>query len=280
MNSRYVEQLFSLDGRTAVVTGASSGIGRAIAVSLANFGAEVALLGRSAAGLEATRAQIEQAGGVCETYIVDISDTANQEAFFKQYMERHNRLDIFIANAGINRRAELPDATLEEIDDMLKTDYVGTLYGMIQASNIMKQQRSGNMVVITSVNGLSPLPNQAVYSSIKFGLEGAMRCFAASMAEYGVRVNSCAPGCIHSAINQHIFSVDEFREEKEKRIPLGKIGNPEDIGDVVATIVSDAYRFMTGSTILVDGGELMRLKQKQPLEGKGVEPEACRQAGA
>lgn len=269
MNREYIDRLFSLDGKKAVVTGASSGIGRAIAVSLANFGAEVAILGRSKEGMQITKEAIEKAGGVCEEYIVDIQDTAMQEAFFKEYMEKHGRVDIFIANAGINRRAELPDATLEEIDDMLKTNYIGTLFGMIQASNIMKKQRSGNIVVITSINGLSPLPNQAVYSSIKFGLEGAMRCFAASMAEYGVRVNSCAPGCIHSAINKHIFSVDEFREEKEKRIPLGKIGNPEDIGDVVATIVSDAYRYMTGSTILVDGGELMRLKQKQPIEGNG-----------
>lgn len=265
MNKKYVEELFSLNGQKAVVTGASSGIGRAIAVSLANFGAEVALLGRSLPGLEATQRIIQENGGISEAYIVDISKMEEQKVFFEKYKEQKGRLDIFIANAGINRRAELPDATLDEIDDMLKTDYVGTLYGMIQASHIMKQQRSGNIVVITSINGLSPLPNQAVYSSIKFGLEGAMRCFAGSMAEYGVRVNSCAPGCIHTAINRHIFGVEEFRREKETKIPLGKIGDPRDIGDVVATMVSDAYRFMTGSTILVDGGELLRPKQKQPL---------------
>ena len=128
----------------------------------------------------------------------------------------------------------------------------------------MKEQRSGSIVVITSINGLSPLINQAVYSSIKFGLEGAMRALAGSMAQYGVRVNSCAPGCVHSAGNQHIFSIDEFRKSKEASIPLGKIGNPEEIGNVVASMVSDAYSFMTGSTILVDGGELLRPKQKQP----------------
>lgn len=270
MNKKYMEELFSLNGQKAVVTGASSGIGRAIAISLANFGAEVALLGRSLPGLEETQSVIEKNGGVSESYIVDISNTEEQKTFFEKYKEKQGRLDIFIANAGINRRAELPDATLDEIDDMLKTDYVGTLYGMIQASHMMKQQRRGNIVVITSINGLSPLPNQAVYSSIKFGLEGAMRCFAASMAEYGVRVNSCAPGCIHTALNRHIFGVDEFRREKETKIPLGKIGNPEDIGDVVATMVSDAYRYMTGSTILVDGGELLRPKQKQPLVDQPV----------
>lgn len=264
MNLSYIEKLFSLDGKKAVVTGASSGIGRAIAISLANFGAEVALLGRSAEGLHATHEIIAQNGGICEDCIVDISDTDAQNHFFESYMKKHGRLDIFIANAGINRRAELPDASLEDMEAMLRTDYIGTLHGMIQAANLMKPQRSGNIVVITSINGLSPLINQAVYSSIKFGLEGAMRCMAGSMAEYGVRVNSCAPGCVHSAGNRHIFCIDEFRRQKEASIPLGKIGDPEDIGDVVATIVSDAYRFMTGATILVDGGELLRPKQKQP----------------
>ena len=263
MNENYLKKVFSLDGQKAVVTGASSGIGRAIAVSLANFGAEVALLGRSAEGLEITHKLIESQHGICEDYIVDISDTSAQKTFFESYMKKHKRMDIFIANAGINRRAELPDATLEDIEALLHTNHIGTLYGMIQSSNIMKQQKSGNIVVISSINGISPLINQAVYSSIKFGLEGAVRALAGSMAEYGVRVNSCAPGCVHSAGNKHIFCIDEFRKAKEASIPLGKIGNPEDIGDVVAAMVSDAFRFMTGTTILVDGGELLRPKQKQ-----------------
>lgn len=263
MNENYLKKIFSLDGQKAIVTGASSGIGRAIAISLANFGAEVALIGRSAEGLEITHKLIEDQHGICEDYILDISNPEEQKAFFESYVKKHKNIDIFIANAGINRRAELPDATLEDIETLLRTNYIGTLYGMIQASNVMKQQKSGNIVVITSINGISPLINQAVYSSIKFGLEGATRALAGSMAEYGVRVNSCAPGCVHSAGNKHIFCIDEFKKAKEASIPLGKIGNPEDIGDVVAAMVSDAFRFMTGTTILVDGGELLRPKQKQ-----------------
>lgn len=263
MNSAYIQKLFCLDGKKAVVTGASSGIGRAIAVSLSNFGAEVALLGRSSEGLKETHQLIEEHGGICHDYVVDIANTKSQDDFIQEYTSQNERLDIFIANAGINIRAELPDATLQDINTLIQTNYIGTLYGMIQASNIMKAQHDGNIVVITSINGLSPLVNQAVYSSIKFGLEGAMKALAGSMAEYGVRVNSCAPGCVHSAGNKQIFSNDNNRQAKEQSIPLGKIGNPEDIGDVVACMVSDAYRFMTGSTILVDGGELIRPKQKQ-----------------
>lgn len=264
MNESYVKKLFCLDGKNAVVTGASSGIGRAIARSLANFGAEVTLVGRSVQGLALTRQLIEQDGGICHEYVLDISDPEAQDRFFDEYMQQNERLDIFIANAGINIRSELPDVTREDMEKLLHTNYMGTLQGMIRAANIMKPQRSGNIVVITSINGLSPLINQAVYSSIKAGLESAMRSMAGSMAAYGVRVNSCAPGCVHSAGNAHIFDKEQFRKAKEAAIPLGKIGDPEDIGDVVATMVSDAYRFMTGNTVLVDGGELIRPKQQQP----------------
>ena len=266
MNEAYLKKLFCLDGKKAVVTGASSGIGRAISFSLANFGAEVYLLGRSLHGLEKTHSQITAAGGSAKTFVVDISNQKEVDAFFERYeKENAGQLDIFVANAGINIRSEAIDAKIEDVDALINTNYKGTLYGLIHAGNMMKEQRSGNIVVITSVNGLSPLINQAVYSSIKFALEGLTRCFAGSLAEYGVRVNSCAPGCVHSAGNEHIFSIKEFRDAKEASIPLGKIGDPEDIGDVIACMVSDAFRFMTGSTILVDGGELMRPKQKQQV---------------
>lgn len=267
MNKEYIHDLFSLDGQKAVVTGAGSGIGRAIALALANFGAEVSVLGRTESKLQETKRLVEAAGGICHAYVVDISDTDAQEAFFRQYVQKFGRLDIFVADAGINIRAELQDADLKDVKTMLSTDYLGTLCGMIQAANIMKEQRSGNIVVITSINALSPLINQAVYSSIKAALESAVRSMAGSMARYGVRVNSCAPGCVHSDGNKHIFCHEEFRRAKEESIPLGFIGNPEDIGTVVATMVTKAYRFMTGATVLVDGGENIRPPQKQPKEG-------------
>ena len=264
MNTAYLEKLFGMDGKKAVITGSASGLGRAIAYSLSQFGAEVFLLDRNPEGLAESAQIIREAGGACHTYELDISDTQAQDRFFDEFLQKEKHLDIFVADAGINIRSELPDAKLEDIKTLLQTNYIGTVYGMIRAANIMKPQRSGNILVITSVNGVSPLINQAVYSSIKAGLEGAMRCLAGTMAEYGVRVNSCAPGCIYSNGNKHMFSQEVYRKAKEANIPLGKIGNPEDIGDVVAAVVSDAFRFMVGSTVLVDGGEIMRPKQVQP----------------
>lgn len=263
MNEAYLRELFSLDGQKAVVTGASSGIGRGIALSLANFGAEVALLGRNREGLELTASQIAEIGGKSESHIVDVAREGEVDDFFRAYHRQHGRVDIFVANAGLNVRAELLDTTMSEIDALIDTNYKGALYGLIRAGNIMREQKSGNIVIISSVNGISAMPNLAVYSSMKYALEGITRALASSLAEYGVRVNSCAPGVVLTKINEAIYADQENLDAKLRSIPLGKIGAPRDIGDVVATMVSDAYRFMTGTTVLVDGGELLRAKQRQ-----------------
>lgn len=263
MNQEYIEKVFSLEGKNAVVTGASSGIGRGIALSLACLGAHVSLLGRSGEGLAETERRILEKGGSCTCYQVDVSCEEQVEAFFAKHDQAHGKMDIFIANAGINIRGELLDTSMEDVDRLLNTNYKGTLYGVIRAGKRMKEQRSGNIVLITSVNGVSAMGNLAIYSSVKYALEGITRALAASLGPYGVRVNSCAPGVISSKINEHIYNKPQNLEAKLQNIPLGRIGQPCDIGDVVACMVSDAFRFMTGTTILVDGGELMRGMQRQ-----------------
>lgn len=263
MNQEYISRTFSLEGQEAVVTGGSSGIGRGIAVSLANLGANVALLGRNLEGLAQTEKEIREQGGSCESYQVDVTSEEQVERFFAEHQEKHGRMDIFVANAGINYRAELLDSQMEDIDRVINTDYKGTLYGVIRAGKIMKGQKSGNIVIISSINGLSAMGNLAVYSSIKYALEGITRSLAASLGPYGVRVNSCAPGVILSNINKNVYGKESNLQAKLQSIPLGRIGAPCDIGDVVASMVSDAFRFMTGTTILVDGGELLRGMQKQ-----------------
>ncbi|MCI8660768.1 MAG: SDR family oxidoreductase [Lachnospiraceae bacterium] len=263
MNLDYVKEVFSLEGRQAVVTGASSGIGRGIAVSLANLGAHVALLGRNQEGLDETERQIREKGGSCESYQVDITVEDQVEEFFQKHQDLHGQMDIFVANAGINYRAELLETEMEAVDRIINTDFKGTLYGVIRAGRIMKKQKSGNIVVITSINGISAMGNLAVYSSIKYAQEGLVKALASSLGPYGVRVNSCAPGVILSNMNRNVYGEEENLKAKLKSIPLGRIGQPRDIGDVVACMVSDGFRFMTGTTVLVDGGELMRGMQKQ-----------------
>lgn len=258
-----MERVFGLEGKYAVVTGGSSGIGRGIARSLANMGAIVTVLGRNTEELKKTEELIAAEGGICDSARVDIAEQKEVSEFFRKYKERGHALDIFVANAGINIRGELLDTSLDDMNRLIDVDYKGTIYGLMEAGKWMKEQKKGNIVVISSVNGVSAMPNLAVYSSVKYALEGIVRSLSASLAPYGVRVNSCAPGVIQSKMNENVYADPQNRKAKTDTIPLSKLGEPADIGDVVAFMVSDASRFMTGTTILVDGGELIRKMQRQ-----------------
>ena len=150
------------------------------------------------------------------------------------------------------------ETTQEEMDTLYATNVKGALFGLKRAGEIMKRQKDGKIVIITSVNALNPLPPQAVYTSTKCALEGLMRCLAADLSPYGVRVNTCAPGAVLTNMNPDLADAKELAET-ERLIPLKKVGTPEDIGDVVACMVSDAFRYMTGATVLVDGGLMLRV---------------------
>ena len=258
MNEAYLKKLFSLDGKKAIVTGASQGIGRAIADSLAAFGAEVVVLGRNKAYLKDVEDSIRAAGGVCKAYEVDVSCQAKMNAFFDEYMAENGRLDIFVNNAAYTVMKHATETTEDEMDGLFATNIKGALFGLSRAAEIMKKQRDGSITIVTSVNALAPLPPQAVYTSTKCALEGLMKCLAADLSEYGIRVNSCAPGAINTNMNAAAFSTQEGIDECARMIPLGRVGESPDIGDVVACMASDAFRYMTGSTVLVDGGVMLR----------------------
>jgi NAD(P)-dependent dehydrogenase (short-subunit alcohol dehydrogenase family) len=154
------------------------------------------------------------------------------------------------------------ETTEDDVDYFFDINYKGTLFCCQQAAKIMKERQSGSIVIVTSVNALYAHPPQAAYSSTKSALENLMRCLAVDLAPFNIRVNSCAPGAIRTNIgrnnpnrgDQQSRDLGKFRS----KLPLGRIGEPEDIGDAIACIASDAFRYMTGSTILVDGGLMLR----------------------
>lgn len=259
-NQQYMLHLFDLSGKKAVVTGGSQGIGRAVAVSLAAFGAEVTVLGLNQHLLDETVKIIADMNGICHAENINVTDWERVDAFFTGYVRKNGRLDIFVNNAGYTVHAELADTTREEIDGLLETNVKAGIHCMQLAANIMKPQGCGNIVVITSVNALNSHPGQGMYSVTKFALEGAMKALASTLAEYGIRVNSCAPGVIDTAINAKALSDPATVKVINSKIAMHKVGMPEDVGDVVACMVSDACRYMTGATVVVDGG--MMLKQK------------------
>ncbi|MDR1901482.1 MAG: SDR family oxidoreductase [Treponema sp.] len=264
MNLPFVNELFSLEGSIAVVTGAGSGIGQAAAIALANFGAEVLLLGRTLEKLKKTENEISKAGGTSKCYKVDISNAEQVRSFFDSFKREYEQLDIFVSNAGYNVREDALNTTEEEFDGLINTNLKGAWRCLKYAGEIMKKQRSGNVVIVTSINGLHPTPNQAIYASTKFALQGLMQSLAATLAPYGVRVNSCAPGAVLTDLTKDIFSVKSVYDAKVAGIPLGFIGQPMDIGAVIASMASGAYRFMTGATILLDGGESLKSPMKMP----------------
>lgn len=260
MNSEYIDGLFDLTGKKAIVTGGSQGIGRGIAISLAAFGAEVTVIGRNTKLLDETCEIIREMKGVCYGKALDLTNWSDVEQFFLEYEKENDTLDIFINNAGYTVRAEIGDTQKADIEGLLDTNVKAAIQCVQLAANQMKKQKSGNIVIITSVNAFNSHPNQGMYSVTKFALEGAMKAFASTLAEYGIRVNSCAPGAIDTAINAEVMEDAEIVKAVEQKIPMGIIGASKDVGDVVACMVSDACRYMTGASVVVDGGMMLKRK--------------------
>lgn len=260
MNTEYAERVFGLNGKKAIVTGASQGIGEGVAISLAMMGAEVCVVGRNEKLLKSVQGNIKRKGGICEYAMVDISKPEETDAFFQEYEKKHNRLDIFVNNAGFTVHAEITDTNLCDIDALISTNLRGAIYCIQNAAIIMKKHNKGTITIVSSVNALNAHPKQGMYSVTKAGLEGAMKAFASSLAEYNIRVNSVAPGAIDTAMNKVALSDEEIHKAVIQKIAMRRVGGIEDIGDVVAAVCSDAFRYTTGATIVVDGG--MLLKQK------------------
>ncbi len=257
--SEILGELYSLDGRNALVTGAGSGIGRAAALALAGSGAFVTLCGRRAAALGETAGLIRASGGNCEVRVCDVSSDADIEELFSGYGPER-KLDIFINNAGFTVHSGLCDTAAEDIDALIATNLRGAILALQHAARLMRAQKSGVITVITSVNGLNSHPGQGMYSVTKFGLQGAMKALASELAEYGVRVNSIAPGAIDTAMNAAAFADAETLKAVNGKIPMGRVGLPEEIGRVAAAISSDVFSYMTGATVVVDGGMMLKHK--------------------
>lgn len=260
MNYGYMNKLLSLESKNAIVTGGSQGIGKGIAVSLARFGAAVTICGRNEELLKQTQKEIQDFGGICETARFDIASREAVDAFFAKYQKTHDKLDIYVGNAGYTVMKHALDTTEAEIDSLYATNYKGTVFGVRNAVEMMKPQQAGSIVIVTSVNAMNPLPSQGVYTTTKCALEGLVRCLAADLSKYNIRVNAMAPGGINTNMNHDMYVDPELRKQFDSIVPLGHIGEIDEMGDVVACMVSDAFRYMTGSTVTVDGGLLLRMQ--------------------
>ncbi|GGB33041.1 beta-ketoacyl-ACP reductase [Sphingomonas metalli] len=245
--------MFDLTGMTALVTGASGGIGSAIARALAGQGARLAVSGSNAAKLEDFRSQL---GGEHVALTCDLSDGAAVDALVPQAVEAlGGRIDILVNNAGVTRDNLAMRMKDEEWDQVIRVNLEAAFRLMRAAARPMMKARFGRIVSITSVVGQTGNPGQANYAASKAGLVGMSKALAQELASRGITVNCVAPGFIRSAMTDVLPEVQ--KAALTQRIPAGDLGTGEDIGAAVAYLVSREAGYVTGQTIHVNGGMAM-----------------------
>jgi 3-oxoacyl-[acyl-carrier protein] reductase len=243
--------MLDLTDKIAIVTGASRGIGRAIAERLARQGAVVVCAARGE-NARAVADEITGAGGRATAAGLDVTDAAAVEAVVKDVLERHGRIDILVNNAGIARDQLMLRMKREDWDAVLATNLTSA-YTMTQTVlKPMIRQRAGRIVSISSVVGQAGNPGQANYAATKAGLIGFSKAVALEVASRGITVNVVAPGMIETDMTRAL--ADQAREEWAARIPLKRLGTPDDVATAVCFLVSDEASYITGQVLAVNGG--------------------------
>jgi 3-oxoacyl-[acyl-carrier protein] reductase len=241
-----------LKDQVAIVTGASRGIGRSIALALAAAGAKVACVARSVDKLNETAQAIRDAGGTAEVFGCDVANAESVDKVVAAVLEKWERLDILVNNAGITRDTLVPRMQDQDWDDVINTNLRGTFLFVRAASRPMISRRAGRIINITSVSGLTGNPGQANYSASKAGVIGLTRTVAKELAGRKVTVNAVAPGFIETEMTGALGPA--ILEEVKKRIPAKRVGQPEEIAYAVLFLASAAASYITGQVLTVDGG--------------------------
>jgi 3-oxoacyl-[acyl-carrier protein] reductase len=243
--------------RVAVITGASRGIGRAIAVDLGAQGYAVAILGRDAAALAETAAAVRERAGAAAPVAVLVADVADQaavDAAVAAVLAEFGRIDVAVANAGQSQDGLILRFKPADLDRLIDVNLKSAFYLCAAVAKPMLKQRGGSIVVVSSIVGIGGNPGQSVYAATKAGLLGLTRSLAKELGSRNVRVNAVAPGLIETAMTADL--PDAARKGFLDGIALGRPGTPDDVAGVVTFLASDAARYVTGQTIVVDGGYL------------------------
>jgi NAD(P)-dependent dehydrogenase (short-subunit alcohol dehydrogenase family) len=250
-----VQRLFRLDGLTAIVTGASRGIGEGCARLLAECGAQVVLIARQEADLKRVTEEIRQAGGSAEYWRMDL------RAFdeFQHRLAALPAVDILVNNVGMNKPQHFLQVDTQTFDEVFNVNVKLSFFcAQAAASRMVETLRRGSIIMISSQSGHVALPERTVYCSTKFAMEGMTKSIALDLAKYGIRVNSVAPTFVATPFTIPFLANPQFKEYVESSIPLGRMATVEEVAAAVVYLASPASQMVTGTSLVVDGGWTMK----------------------
>ena len=244
-----------LDGYTALVTGAGKGLGRSIAIGLAQAGANLALLSRTEKDLDVVAREVRQEGVEAMSVVADATDANQITNAVEQVVKRFGRLDVLVHSAGSSQpKKPVLELSNEEWSRLIGANLDSTFFVCKAVGKVMIAQGRGSIINIASVAGQRGRPGNAAYSAAKAGVINFSRALAMEWATHGVRVNTLAPGRFLTPLTEAEMSDPQKHEEWIKKVPLGRLGKPEEVREIVVWLASEASSFVTGSTLVIDGG--------------------------
>ncbi len=250
----YSTDLYSLKGKTALVTGSSQGIGKAIAIGLAQHGADVIVHYRSEEDLaRETVAEIMKSGQKCISIKADLSDASAAAAIFKE-SSKFSPVDILVLNASVQIRKKWQDITIDEFELQINVNLRSSLLLIQKYIDHMKEQKWGKILTLGSVQQKRPHPDMLVYSASKSAIANMVRSLAFQIAPFNINVNNIAPGVFGTIRNKEALNDPSYSEKIAAKIPLGYIARPEDCAELAVLLCTDAGKYITGEDIYIDGG--------------------------